>query len=90
LGILKEYEYEAEVINALLRQRVWRRGSRARWYERRAVLMTRYLCLDKDGRKKENVLREAMRGIVEALKDEDTGIGEYYLPPFELIVINND
>jgi hypothetical protein len=74
--MLKEYEYQAEVINALLGQRLWRRGKRARWHERRAVLLTRYLCFDEEGKKKQHVLREAMRGVVEALRDEDTGIGE--------------
>jgi hypothetical protein len=74
--MLKEYEYEAEVMKALLGQRRWRRGRRARWYERRAILLTRYLCFDEDGRRKDHVLWEAMRGVVDALKDEYTGIGE--------------
>lgn len=78
LATLKEYRYEAKVLDLLLAQRLWRRGKRARWYERRAVLQTRYLCVDDEGKQDTEVLRRAMEGVQEALKDEDTGIGEFW------------
>jgi Fanconi-associated nuclease 1 len=74
LRTLKDYKGEYEALEALLRQRYWRRRKRGTWYERRAILQTRYLCVV-DGVKDERVLFQAMDGVREALKDEDTGIG---------------
>ncbi|KAF9014179.1 VRR-NUC domain-containing protein [Cyathus striatus] len=71
---LKEYTLELELVQSLLAQRFWRRGKRAAWYTRRAILQTRYLHKDLDGRIDLNVLQEALDGIYEALKDNDTGI----------------
>ncbi|KAF8630450.1 hypothetical protein AX17_005427 [Amanita inopinata Kibby_2008] len=74
LATLKEYEEEHRMLQALLDQRFYLRGSRARWYERRAIIQMTYLC-KREGRKRDHeVLRQAMEGVKEALMDEDTGI----------------
>ncbi|KAI0306703.1 hypothetical protein B0F90DRAFT_1814554 [Multifurca ochricompacta] len=66
LGTLKEYDRELEVLEALLNQRRWRRGRRGKWYERRALVLTRY------GDKSPETLRRAMRGLIDSLHDRDT------------------
>lgn len=71
---LKDHAREAQVLDALLGQRYWRRRKRGAWYDRRALLQTKYLCWV-DGMKHEDVLYEAMAGVYEALNDEDTGLG---------------
>ncbi|KAI9460027.1 VRR-NUC domain-containing protein [Russula earlei] len=68
LGILKYHGRELEVLETLLSQRRWRRGRRGKWYERRALVLTRYC-----GKSSEN-LRRAMRGLLDALNDRDTHI----------------
>ncbi|KAK2466657.1 hypothetical protein APHAL10511_000915 [Amanita phalloides] len=74
LATLKEYQSEYDILQDLLGQTFYRRGSRAKWYERRAIIQTMYLC-KVDGRQRdEDVLRQAMDGVKEALVDEDTGI----------------
>ncbi|KAF9469395.1 VRR-NUC domain-containing protein [Collybia nuda] len=74
LATLKDFVAEATVLEALLGQRLWRRGRRGRWYERRALIYTKYLCVRDNNTKDESVLRRIMDGIQEALKDDDTGI----------------
>jgi len=74
LRTLKDFKAEAEVLEALLGQRHWRRRKRGTWYERRAILQTRHLC-SVDGVKDLRVLSQAMEGVREALKDGDTGLG---------------
>ncbi|KAG5653529.1 hypothetical protein H0H81_012470 [Sphagnurus paluster] len=77
LATLKLYQEELNVVEALLGQTFWRRGKRAKWYERRAILQTRYLCFEEhSGEKRTNidVLHQAMAGLRQALEDEDTGI----------------
>ncbi|KAF8891363.1 hypothetical protein BD779DRAFT_1514822 [Infundibulicybe gibba] len=71
LGTLGEYEHEATVLEALLSQRFWRRGKRARWYDRRALIQTRYLS---NKYTDQEVLLQALEGIKDALKDNDTGM----------------
>ena len=72
LGVLKEYEGELEVLEALLGQKVWRRGRRGKWYERRAAILMTHLCEDE----KSKVLTRAIEGVKEALMDDDTSLGE--------------
>jgi fanconi-associated nuclease 1 len=85
LGTLREYDHELEVLEALLLQRRWRRGRRGKWYERRALVLTRY------GDKSPETLRCAVRGLIDALNDRDTHLGERALPRLvlELPIINN-
>ncbi|TFK20357.1 hypothetical protein FA15DRAFT_696981 [Coprinopsis marcescibilis] len=73
LATLKDYQRELDIINIMLGQRAFLRGKRAKLYERRAVLQTRYLCKTED-RKGDDmaVLRQALDGVREALLDEDT------------------
>jgi Fanconi-associated nuclease 1 len=71
---LKDHAREAQVLEALLGQRYWRRRKRGAWYDRRALLQTKYLCRE-DGIKHEPIFYEAMAGMREALNDEDTGLG---------------
>ncbi|KAI0295465.1 VRR-NUC domain-containing protein [Russula brevipes] len=66
LGTLKEYDRELEVLEALLNQRRWRRGRRGKWYERRALVLTRYCD------KSPETLMRAVRGLLDALNDRDT------------------
>lgn len=70
LGILKEYDRELEVLENLLNQRRWRRGRRGKWYDRRALVLTRYCD------KSPETLRCAVRGLLDALNDRDTHLGE--------------
>ncbi|KAK7031303.1 hypothetical protein VNI00_013558 [Paramarasmius palmivorus] len=73
MGPLKRYKEENALLQKLLSQKFWRRGKRADWYQRRALIQQSYLC-KQDGSKKKDpaVLREAWEGIVEALEDDDT------------------
>ena len=73
LGILKEFDAELEVLEALLQQRRWRRGRRGRWYERRALIHMTYM------EKTRPVYQTAYDGVWQALEDEDTHIGEHML-----------
>jgi hypothetical protein len=70
LGTLKEYDRELEVLEDLLNQRRWRRGRRGKWYDRRALVLTRY------GDKSPETLRRAVRGLLDSLNDRDTHLGE--------------
>lgn len=66
LGILHEYDVERDVLEALLSQKVWRRGKRGAWYDRLAlVLMHHY---NGDVPKKE----QAVNVCIDALEDPDT------------------
>jgi Fanconi-associated nuclease 1 len=71
LGVLKDYDRELEVLEALLNQRRWRRGRRGKWYERRALVLTRY------GDKSPETLSRAMLGLIDSLNDPDTHLGGY-------------
>lgn len=75
LATLKAYQAEHEILQALLGQDSYRRGSRARWYERRAILEMTQLSKADGGKRDQDVLWQAMNGVKEALLDEDTGIG---------------
>ncbi|KAJ7502993.1 VRR-NUC domain-containing protein [Mycena galericulata] len=72
LATLKEFVFEKDLLERLLAQRIWRRGSRGGWYERRALLQMNYLIKNADGTKDMNVLWKARDGLIEALQDEDT------------------
>ncbi|KAK7455129.1 hypothetical protein VKT23_011000 [Stygiomarasmius scandens] len=63
---LKQHQREAEVLDALLAQRFWRRGKRAEWYERRALIGQNYLAKGK------GALKRVREEIIEALEDSDT------------------
>lgn len=71
-GPLKDYDDELVVLNSLLSQKYWRRGRRANWYVRRAIIQNHLWLRDKD----DKLRFESLQGIKEALSDEDTGIGE--------------
>jgi len=70
-GTLKEYDRELDVLEALLNQRRWRRGRRGKWYDRRALILTRYCD------KSPETLRRAVRGLLDSLNDRDTHLGEW-------------
>ncbi|KAG2013336.1 hypothetical protein CC2G_010258 [Coprinopsis cinerea AmutBmut pab1-1] len=72
LAQLQEYQRELDVIQAMLGQRLFLRGKRAKLYERRAILQTRYLHKTPEGKVDLNVLRQALEGVKEALLDDDT------------------
>lgn len=72
-GPLGEYEDELMILNSLLSQKYWRRGKRAEWYVRRAIIQDHLRCRDKA---QKVGLEESLRGLKEALLDKDTGIGE--------------
>lgn len=85
LATLKEFASEKDVLERLLAQRLWRRGSRAGWYERRALLQMNYLYKNSDGTKDMDVLRKAREGIIEALTDPDTVTGTSRCPQAHII-----
>ncbi|OCH92080.1 hypothetical protein OBBRIDRAFT_886490 [Obba rivulosa] len=66
LGILKAYERELEVLEALLAQRKWRRGRRGRWYERKACILSTHF------EQTDHVVTRTMTGVKAALVDDDT------------------
>ena len=70
-GTLKQYDRELDVLEALLNQRRWRRGRRGKWYDRRALILTRYCD------KSPETLRRAVRGLLDSLNDRDTHLGEW-------------
>ncbi|KAF8163679.1 VRR-NUC domain-containing protein [Crassisporium funariophilum] len=74
-GPLKDYESELEVIESLLAQRCWRRGKRARWYERRAIVLG-HLIRDSGGNeeKQQQLRLRNLDGVKAALLDEDTAL----------------
>ncbi|KAJ7209769.1 VRR-NUC domain-containing protein [Mycena pura] len=74
LATLKEFASENDLLDALLEQRLWRRGRRGHWYDRRALIQMRYLYKDSDGTKNMSVLRDARDDIIKALEDEDTAM----------------
>ena len=67
LGVLKEYNAELAILEALLNQRRWRRGRRGKWYERRALILTTHI-------KGPTALLRAHEGVLAALSDDDTHI----------------
>ena len=75
LATLKAYQAEYEILQALLGQSFYRRGSRAKWYERRAIIEMMYLSKTDGEKRDQDILWRAMNGVKEALLDEDTGIG---------------
>ena len=77
LASLKAYARELELINLMLGQRLFLRGKRAKLYERRAVLQTKYLCKTLEGEVDWAMLKEALEGVREALLDDDTVLGAF-------------
>jgi Fanconi-associated nuclease 1 len=75
LATLKEFVVEKEILDSLLEQRLWRRGRRGHWSDRRALLQINYLFKNSDGTKNIDVLHDARDGIIEALGDDDTVMG---------------
>ncbi|KAL0574476.1 hypothetical protein V5O48_007490 [Marasmius crinis-equi] len=73
-GPLKQYEEEYRLLQKLLGQRFWRRGKRADWYTRRALITECYLAKTVPKKPDRAILRQALDGIVDALEDEDTHI----------------
>ncbi|KDQ61078.1 hypothetical protein JAAARDRAFT_571662 [Jaapia argillacea MUCL 33604] len=67
LGIMKEYEYELNVLESLLAQKRWRRGRRGRWHDRRALILMTHLDNEDD-----EIAKKAFDAIVEGLEDVDT------------------
>lgn len=92
LATLRAFKEEEAALEALLAQRLWRRGKRAKWYDRLALLRNRYLCVVEgpDGRnmKDKEVLRQAMQGVREALEDEDTSLSKWFVPWSKFFVSN--
>ncbi|KAJ8085107.1 hypothetical protein PM082_003891 [Marasmius tenuissimus] len=71
-GPLKEYNEEFRLLQKLLNQKFWRRGKRADWYIRRALIMDCYLSKIVPKKPDRDILRRALKGIEEALEDTDT------------------
>ncbi|KAJ1308730.1 hypothetical protein OPQ81_004421 [Rhizoctonia solani] len=68
-GTLKKFDMEAKLLLALLRQTRWRRSKRGCWYDRLALIYTRYM-----GAGDEN-LRQAREHLLTALKDDSVSLG---------------
>ncbi|KAF9561143.1 hypothetical protein CPC08DRAFT_635815 [Agrocybe pediades] len=73
LVTLKDHERHLEVIESLLSQKYWRRGKRAAWYERRAIILGHLVKSAANAHEKDKLRFKTMTGIKEALLDEDTG-----------------
>ena len=58
---LKEHHRELSIIEELLGQTYWRKGKRAAWYERRALILEKYISSDHELIK---------NGILQALADK--------------------
>ena len=72
---LKDYEFELKVLEALLDQRFWCRGKRAKWYTRQAIALGHLAAKEKELSKKRHLQLRILEGIKAALLDDDTGIG---------------
>lgn len=66
-GMLKEWHTEFTILEELLQQTHWRKGKRAAWYERRALILERYI--------EPHDFEGVKNGILQALADDYTGIG---------------
>ena len=66
LAMLKQHRFELEVLENLLAQRLWLRGKRGKWHNRRVLILMRYC--GKEG----HAMRKALDAAVEALEDSDT------------------
>lgn len=75
---LKDYQFELKVLDALLDQRFWCRGKRAKWHTRRAIALGHLATKEKNLLKKRQIQSQMLDGIKEALLDDDTGIGYYF------------
>ncbi|KAF8912179.1 VRR-NUC domain-containing protein [Gymnopilus junonius] len=74
LGPLKEYEKEQEILNFLLSQTFWRRGKRAQWYRRRAIVQGHLIAQASSQQKKFELRAQCMVWLRDGLLDEDVGI----------------
>lgn len=72
LASIKDFSTELGVIEDLLGQRVWLRGKRGKLYERRAIIQSNYLWKFADGPSKTEAQMRALKGVKEALQDDDT------------------
>ncbi|KAL1744333.1 VRR-NUC domain-containing protein [Schizophyllum fasciatum] len=77
-GMLKMYERELEVLDALLNQRFWRRSKVAEWYGRQALIQMNHLCGASEDKAEKAAHKEAMREcaratLLAALDDPDVG-----------------
>jgi Fanconi-associated nuclease 1 len=72
---LKDYHSELKVLEALLDQRFWCRGKRAKWHTRWAIVLGHLVTKEKDLAKKRDLQLRILEGIKAALLDDDTGIG---------------
>ncbi|KAG9087418.1 Cleavage polyadenylation factor subunit clp1 [Ceratobasidium sp. 370] len=68
-GLLKDYDMELKLHTALIRQTRWRRGKRGGWYDRMALVYTRYMG-GGDGN-----LNKARDILLEGLNDELVHLG---------------
>lgn len=75
LGPLKEYEKEQEILNFLLSQRFWRRGKRAQWHRRRAIVQGHLIAQAVSQEKKFELRVQCMVWLRDSLLDDDVGIG---------------
>jgi Fanconi-associated nuclease 1 len=72
---LKDYDFELKVFEALLEQRFWCRGQRAKWHMRHAIVLGHLVTKEKDLVKKRELQLRILEGVKVALLDDDTGIG---------------
>ncbi|KAG9128348.1 hypothetical protein FRC07_000461 [Ceratobasidium sp. 392] len=68
-SLLKEYEMELKLLCALVRQKRWRRGKRGGWYDRMALIYTRYMGGGDDN------LNKARDVLIEGLNDKLVHLG---------------
>lgn len=74
-GPLQDFKLELGTLDALLDQRFWGRGKRARWYTRRALVLKHLAGMEEDKTNKRDLHLRSLEGVKSALLDDDTGIG---------------
>ncbi|KAK7694026.1 hypothetical protein QCA50_003602 [Cerrena zonata] len=67
-GILKQYDDELRILDALLAQKKWRRGRRGGWHERKALILMTHMG------NKDITLEKARQAVLEGFRDDDTHI----------------
>ena len=85
LGVLKEYEREVQVLDALLAQRRYRRGRRGRWHDRKALVLMHHL-----GKDNMEYVELAYQATIDGLEDSDTHMGTLPGCRQSLIFIHTD
>ncbi|KAK9464646.1 hypothetical protein V1512DRAFT_281435 [Lipomyces arxii] len=85
------HRYAHEVYTALLEQRIYQRGKRGDWYQRRALIEMMYMCEEKkDAKEKRHWKLQALLTCEKGLQDPDTHLMYYYDLQKRIVRLEND